>query len=261
MNPEGIFGLSNNLVVISTALVLHIVIFYQLLKADSVSVRPVLAFFLLMSIVNFMGAKVFSLYFRDWQLMTPLSREFISGWRHPGALITTVIFGPLLLKKCFPAIPILKGVDAFAFSFCFFIALTRFSCFLNGCCTGEICSEWYCLTYPRESAVWFHQVNHHTIFFSAPSSLAVFPAHLLLGALELAASGALLWLYFNKRFDGQVGIAFLVIQGVCKAIAEQYKSPYANELFIAAILTTTLGLALIAGTRRHWGLTSQSQDS
>ncbi|KKK50282.1 hypothetical protein LCGC14_3126590, partial [marine sediment metagenome] len=157
-----------------------------------------------------------------------------------------------LIKLFLKPVPIKQALDLFVLTFCLFSIMVRTVCFFNGCCFGEICNEWYCLSYPKSSSVWAHQVSHGDIRFSSTESLAVFPAHLLILGLEILTLTALTWLYRYRQFDGQVAIGFLVLQGACKAVAESYKISSGLELQMAAIATGSIGIMFIMATWRQW---------
>ena len=253
MNPNGLWGLPNNWVVMPIVLVLSIIFFHRTLARSGVNWSQTLLFFFVLSVVGFIGAKIFSLYTRDWQFM-PLMEELKGGVRFPGSLAAKAIVAPLIAKRIFRNIPGLHILDVFALSFCLLIALLRFNCFLNGCCFGDLCDQWYCLSYPKGSAVWFHQHKEGLVLIGSQWSKPVFPAHLLLGALELGTFGALYWLMQNRQFPGQIAISFLVLEGACKALAESYKIPFSPALQNAAYISIAVGLILVAITWKKWRL-------
>jgi prolipoprotein diacylglyceryltransferase len=156
MYPSGLFGLEALQLLISPIAIFGILFFVLYLRQDGIRAGRAVILMLLIAVVAFLGAKLFSLQVRGWELYKPLSAELRGGLRYPGALIAMVLLGPLLQRWLLPELPLARFLDVLAITVCFSFALVRFTCFMNGCCTGVQCTQFYCLSYAPGSSVWYH---------------------------------------------------------------------------------------------------------
>lgn len=99
-------------------------------------------------------------------------------------------------------VPLLPAADLLAPSVLLGEGITRIGCFLNGCCYGHPCSEWFCLAFPPGSGA-------HAAFGGAP----VHPTQLYASALGVAGFVALSALWHRRLAPGSVFFAFLVWVG------------------------------------------------
>jgi phosphatidylglycerol:prolipoprotein diacylglycerol transferase len=99
-------------------------------------------------------------------------------------------------------VPLLPAADLLAPSVLLGEGITRIGCFLNGCCYGHACSEWFCLAFPPGSGA-------HAAFDGAP----VHPTQLYASALGVAGFFALSALWHRRLAPGIVFFAYLVWVG------------------------------------------------
>ena len=87
MYPHGLSGLDWLRVLISPIAIFGITFFVLYLRADGIRVVRSILLLLAICIVALLGAKLFSLHTRGWELYEPIKHELSGGLRYPGALI------------------------------------------------------------------------------------------------------------------------------------------------------------------------------
>ncbi|MEZ5501643.1 MAG: prolipoprotein diacylglyceryl transferase [Halioglobus sp.] len=254
MYPNGLFGLDPLQLLISPIALFGILFFVLYLRQDGIRTGRTIGLLLLLAVVAFLGAKLFSLYVRGWELYEPLSAELRAGLRYPGALIAMVVVGPLLQRWILPELALTRFLDVLAITVCFAFALVRISCFMNGCCTGPPCESALCLSYVPGSQVWYVQLQAGLLKSAALPSLPVLPLHFLFMAASLAVGLFLMWFDGRRSFDGQVALLYLVLHDGAKGLLESFRDPYVAQLQWTSLLTSAVGLVIlliILRRRRH----------
>lgn len=241
MYPHPIFGLDPFLIVLIFISVFGTLQFFYLLRDSGYTVKQLLLLQLSILLSTLIGAKLFSLYIRDWQLFPSLQHEIVSGWRYPGAIIGLFLLMPLLKRLLAPGVSLLRCGDASAIATAFALGFFRISCIMNGCCTGAVGHEPYCWSYAKGSAAWFWQRQEHLVHDSAEHSLPVVPLHLYFMLASFAVGAFLLWYRRRKRFDGELLLWFLLLHEGAKAALETFRVP-----FIPALQWLSIGVAVAA---------------
>jgi phosphatidylglycerol:prolipoprotein diacylglycerol transferase len=126
-------------------------------------------------------------------------------------------------------IPVVDVLDFVAPGVALGLAMTRFGCFLNGCCFGRPTEmpwgvrfpEW--ITKVQRSHVYEHQCANHLIE-RGDAILAVHPAQLYEMLAALAIFAALWWLYPRRRFAGQMSCAFGLLYTVWRFCNEFFRA-------------------------------------
>lgn len=217
------------------------------LRNEDVSTLRLIALQLLIAVVALLGAKVFSLALRDWQLMTPLIYELKGGWRFPGAVIALIFFAPLIIRWLAPKLKLLDFFDAYAVVFVLSHGVRRIGCVLNGCCVGGQCDNGYCLTYPEGTVVYVQQLQQGLIPMHAEASLSVFPLHYFFMANALLVGVFLYWFAPRKQYAGQVLLLYLFLHEGGKAILENFREPAVFQLqVVSAVLSFLAAVILLA---------------
>ena len=254
MYPNGLFGLDALRVLISPIAIFGMAFFILYLRNDGIRAGRAVLLLLSMAIVALLGAKLFSLQVRGWELYRPLSAELRGGLRYPGALLAMVLIGPLLKRWILPTLPLLRFLDVLAITVCFAFALVRFSCFMNGCCTGPQCTAFYCLSYEPGSQVWYLQYQHGLLDQASHPSHPVLPLHFLFMAASLGVGLFLMWFDSRRSFDGQIGLLYLILHDGAKGLLESFRVPYVPQLQLTSLLISAAGLialVIIIRRRRH----------
>jgi phosphatidylglycerol:prolipoprotein diacylglycerol transferase len=260
MYPQGLFGLEPLSLLISPIAIFGIAFFVLYLRQDGIRVGRAVGMLLLIAVVAFLGAKLFSLYVRGWEVYQPLWAEWRGGLRYPGALIAMVVLGPLLKRWILPELPLARFLDVLAITVCFAFALVRISCWMNGCCTGPPCSGFLCLSYAPGSQVWYVHLQHGLLASASQHSLPVLPLHFLFMAASLSVGLFLMWFDGRRSFDGQLALLYLVLHDGAKGLLESFRDPYVAQLQLTSLLTSAAGLvALLIILRWRRGKSAATQ--
>ncbi len=245
MYPNGLFGFEALQLLISPTAIFGILFFILYLRQDGIRTGRAVVLLLLIAVVAFLGAKVFSLYVRDWVPYAPLSSEWRGGLRYPGAVLAMLLFSPLLKRWILPELPLARFLDVLAITVCFAFGLVRFSCWMNGCCTGGQCTELYCLSYAPGSQVWYQHFEQGLLSSAALPSLPVLPLHFLFMAASFGVGLFLMWFDDRRSFNGQIALLFLVLHDGAKGLLESFREPYVAQLQITSLLIAAVGLAAL----------------
>ncbi len=245
MYPNGLFGFDALRLLITPIVLFGIAFFSLYLRQEGIRTGRTVLLLLLIGVVAFLGAKVFSLYVRNWQPYHPLSVEWRSGLRYPGGLLAMVLFAPLLKRWLLPELPLARFLDVLAITVCFSFALVRISCLLNGCCTGGQCTDFYCLSYAPGSQAWYTQLKAGELAAGMDHSHPVLPLHLLFMAASFTVGVFLMWFDGKRTFNGQIALLYLVLHDGAKGLLESLREPYLAQLQITSLTISATGLAVL----------------
>ncbi len=163
------------------------------------------------------------------------SLDFLrSGGVYYGGLIGGFLTVVLLIR--FYKLPFWKVADALAAALALGQAFGRQGCFAAGCCWGkETHLPW---------GVHFTDLGHEytgvPVYGPSNNELFLHPTQLYESFTMLAVFGLLVWLHRNKKFDGQVLIAYGLIYSIFRFINEFFRDDPRGDLFG---LTTATGLS------------------
>jgi prolipoprotein diacylglyceryltransferase len=250
MYPHGLFGIEALRLLISPIAIFGMLFFILYLRQDGIRAGRAVVLLLLLAVVAFLGAKVFSLYVRGWELYQPLSHELRGGLRYPGALLAMVALGPVLKRWILPELPLARFLDVLAIIVCFAFALVRFSCWMNGCCTGPPCSGFLCLSYAPGSQVWYAHLQHGLLESAVHRSLPVLPLHFLFMGASFGVGLFLMWFDGRHSFDGQIALLYLVLHDGAKGLLESFRDPYVAQLQLTSLLISAAGLIALFAIMR-----------
>ena len=245
MYPSGLFGLDALRLMISPIAIFGIIFFILYLRSDHIRTGRAVILLFAIGIVALLGAKVFSLQVRGWELYQPLYNELRSGLRYPGALLAMILLGPLLKRWILPDLPLLRFLDVLAITVCFCLALVRFSCFMNGCCTGPECDAFYCLSYEPGSQAWYVQLQQGLLDHATHPSNPVLPLHFLFMAASFVVGIFLMWFDTRRSFNGQIALLYLILHDGAKGLLESFRVPYVAELQITSLSISAAGLLVL----------------
>lgn len=245
MYPNGLFGLEALQLLITPIAVFGILFFILYLRHEGVRTGRTVILLLSICVVALLGAKLFSLYVRDWAPYNPWSSELRGGWRYPGAVLAILLLSPLLKRWLLPELPLARFLDVLAITVCFAFALVRFSCFMNGCCTGLRCTAFFCLSYAPGSQVWYTHLQQGLLESASLPSLPVLPLHFLFMAASFGVGLFLMWFDDRRSFNGQVALLFLVLHDGAKGLLESFREPYMAQLQLTSLLTSAAGLVVL----------------
>jgi len=243
--PQGFFGLDALRLLISPIALFGITFFVLYLRSEGIRPWRAVGLLLCIAVAALLGAKLFSLYVRGWELYQPLSHELRGGLRYPGGLLAMLVTAPLLKRWILPELPLARFFDVLAITVCFAFALVRISCLMNGCCTGVQCDAFYCLSYAPGSQPWYYQLKAGLLPSPAHHSHPVLPLHLLFLAASLASGLFLMWYDSRRVFDGQIALLYLVVHDGAKGLLESFRDPYVMQLQLTSLALSAAGLVTL----------------
>ncbi len=247
MFPAGLFGIDSLRLLLGPIAFFGIFFFVRYLRFDGIRTGRAVALLLALGLVALLGAKLFSLFVRGWEVYEPIAHELRGGWRYPGALLAMAIGGPLLKILILPQLPLARFLDVLAITVCFAFALVRLSCFMNGCCTGGQCSEFYCLSYSQGSQAWYVQLTSGLLPHGGHPSHPVLPLHFLFMFASLGVGLFLMWFDSRRSFDGQIALLYLILHDGAKGLLESLREPYVAQLQITSLSICALGMVAYIG--------------
>jgi len=251
MDPNGLLGLDWLRVLISPIAIFGMTFFILYLRSEGIRAGRAIILLLALAFVALLGAKLFSLQVRGWEVYQPLAQELRGGLRYPGALLAMMLLGPILKLWILPTLPLRRFLDVLAITVCFSFALVRISCFLNGCCTGPECSAAYCLSYQPGSQVWYVQLQQGLLEHASHPSHPVLPLHFLFMAASLAVGIFLMWFDGRRGFDGQIALLYLVLHDGAKGLLESFREPYVAQLQLTSLSISVAGLIALVIIMRY----------
>lgn len=129
------------------------------------------------------------------------------------------------------------------------LAIGRFACFLNGCCTGTTCAHAWCVAFPQPTYVWNHHVYLQLVPGDATWSAPVHPLQLYFTAVGLLIAGVGWALEARKRYDGESALLALLLFSATNAVLEPYRgfAPL-RRYWLGVPQLTWVALATLAAT-------------
>ena len=246
MLPHGLLGIPAFLLVLPFVVWVSFRVFLKGVRRSHLDEHRALLLQLLVAVAALAGAKAFSLLFEwGWNPFDPGTEEAAGGWRYPGGLFGLVIAIALLKPRLLPGISLARYLDLVAPPAAVAVGLLRLHCVLQGCCVGEVCQQFYCLSYAPGSEVATLQAGAGVVSQHA-WSLRVLPLHLLLMAASLSVGWFLWWFDPRRIFDGQVFLLYLVLHESAKFGLEQLRDPPSLLLQLSSLAPAIIALAVLA---------------
>lgn len=180
--------------------------------------------------------------------------KFWKGMHAGGAVTGLLLFAPPICRTA--AVPLGRLADALIPAAGVSIAVARFGCFLNGCCSGTTCRWPWCVTFPATSYIY---AQHSSLGLLPPGALRSAPIHplqLYFALVGLALAILALALRRRRRYEGEVAIAALFVFCAAGAGLEFLRADYAQRAYwgvlpqltwIALALGAIAAVALVLG--------------
>lgn len=165
----------------------------------------------------------------------------------PGAVIGA-LFGLIATRRY---VSPLRLADALAPGAGIGIAIARLGCFLNGCCFGDLCPHFWGLRFPLQHVSYLLQVDKGLLPTEATAPLPIHPLQLYFAGTGLLIAAVLYWLRPHKRYDGQLGLLFLVQFFATSAMWEPFRADTADRVYIGPfpqLLWITAAMTAVAAT-------------
>lgn len=180
-----------------------------------------------------LGSKILMLFVDPTAQL--ISIDFLrSGGVVFGGIIGGFLTAAILVR--YYKLPFWKTADALAAGLALGQAFGRQGCFAAGCCWGKQ-TDWFWGVHFTEKG------NEYTgvpIYGPDASELFLHPTQLIESLTMLVVFGLLVWLHRNKKFDGQVLIAYGIIYSIFRFSIEFIRDDPRGDMFG---LTTMTGLS------------------
>ena len=132
-----------------------------------------------------------------------------SGFRIPGGILFITITLPLVARLL--RVEPLRFIDALAPGAAIATVISRFGCFLNGCCFGRLTHFFLGVSFLPHTEAYDWQVTQGILEPTAARSLPVYPLELGFSALSLLLFVLALRWQRTKRFDGEAWMNFNIV--------------------------------------------------
>lgn len=176
-----------------------------------------------------LGSKILMFFVED--NVQIFSLDFLrSGGVYYGGLIGGFFAVAVLIR--WYKLPFWKVADAFAPAVALGQAFGRQGCFAAGCCWGKPTDWWW--------GVHFTEKGNEYTGVPIADNVHLHPTQLIESFTMLAVFGLLVWLHRNKKFDGQVLIAYGIIYAIFRFLVEFIRDDPRGDLFG---LTSATGLS------------------
>jgi phosphatidylglycerol:prolipoprotein diacylglycerol transferase len=161
----------------------------------------------------------------DW------GRFLVSGRVVLGGVVLGFTVLVLMLRKY--RLPVGMFSDAALTGVTLGMGIGRLGCLMAGCCYGRPTDLWWGITFtdPAASNV------------GAPLNTALHPTQLLQALAAFLLFGFLLWLFYNRSFDGQVAGVFWIVTGLSRFVLEFLRG---DDRGVAAGLSTSQIIGLVS---------------
>lgn len=185
-------------------------------------------------IIGFLSSRVLFVLTRLPEFIAdPLAvfRIWEGGFVFFGGLLGALPFGIWYFRKY--KIPAWKAMDAMIPGLTIGHLFGRMGCFLAGCCYGKPTESLFGVRFYSDLVDRaYHGIPLHPTQLYEATSLGV----LFLG---------LLWIFKNKKFDGQVTLTYLIGYPIIRSIIETFRGDLIRGFVIEGILSTSQFISIL----------------
>jgi phosphatidylglycerol:prolipoprotein diacylglycerol transferase len=129
-------------------------------------------------------------------------------------------------------------------------AVLRIGCFLHGCCGGIRCDGPWCVTYPRESFVFFLPAHAGLVTPTAARSAPVHALPLYFALIALCVAGVGWRLLRRRHYQGQVALLCTLLFGASSFTLEFIRADTPSRVYWGPwpqLAWTALGVSIVSG--------------
>jgi phosphatidylglycerol:prolipoprotein diacylglycerol transferase len=193
---------------LSLAVILGIIGARKLAVREGIEPDRILDLAIWLVVAGLIGSRLFYVFFYDWEhyLAFPLDVFKLStqaGLVFYGGLIGGILAGGWYVYR--NKLPFWNLADVVTPFLALGYGLVRIGCFLNGCCYGKPTDLPWGVVFPG----FFQVAIHPTQLYSCGLSLLLF--------------GITLWLYYHRRFPGQVFLVYLMLYALMRSLVEVFR--------------------------------------
>jgi len=213
---------------LALAIIIITYLLYRRFLEEKLDPNHLFNLILLCAIFGILGARLFYVFFYEWDYYSLHLLEIIwpaggfSGlvWYggFAGGLLAAVIY---VWRQ---QLMFWSLADLFAPYLALAYAIVRVGCFLNGCCYGEACALPWAVSFPVVDDL----PRHPTQLYSSFLNIIIFTV--------------LLYLYPRRKWNGQVFVSYLVLYSVYRFFVEFYRENLLWGSFLTIAQWISLGV-------------------
>lgn len=174
---------------------------------DKIDPDVILELVIWLVVAGLIGSRLCYVFLYDWEYYVSHPMAIFNltqqGLVFYGGLLAGIIAGVWFIYR--RGLPFWNLADIVAPFLALGYGIGRIGCFLNGCCYGKPTDLPWGVVFPGLSAI----PRHPTQLYSTGLALLLF--------------GFLLWLYYRRRFTGQVFLVYLMLYAVLRSIVEIFR--------------------------------------
>jgi len=185
----------------------------------------------------------------------PLAQIFDLGYLRAGGAIHGGVIGGTLafwwrVKRL--KLPLARTLDILTPAVALGQAIGRLGCFSAGCCYGTVCSEPWAVIFTKPEA---HLLS------DTPLGLPLHPVQIYTFLTNLAIMGLLLLGRRHRRFAGQLGACYFILEGIGRVLTETWRAdldrglwlgmPWLSTGRLTSLLFILFGIGLWVWFSRH----------
>lgn len=200
-----------------------------------------LAFWLLM--IGFVGARLLYIITRlDFFVANPgeILRVWEGGLVFFGGLITSTIYAIYFFRK--HKLAVWKMTDILSPGLVVAHAFGRVGCLAAGCCYGK-----------PTGVPWGIKLNSELVDVSL-RGIPLHPTQIYESSALFILYAGLLYVFRNKRFDGQVGLTYFMLYPVIRSVIEIFRGDTVRGFVIEDVLSTSQFISLLVFIAAGWML-------
>ncbi|BDU77827.1 prolipoprotein diacylglyceryl transferase [Mesoterricola sediminis] len=210
--PVGTYGL-----ILTVGFFLALYLAQALAKRDGISAEAVSDLAITLLLAGILGAKLLMIVV-DLSSGTPVRQILDPAYLRAGGAIHGGVIGGVVaffwrMRKL--KLPLGPTLDALTPAVALGQAIGRLGCFSAGCCYGTECHLPWAVTFTNPDAHWLSGTPLNLPIH--PVQLYTLLANALVMALLLATRG-------RRRFAGQVGALYFVLEGVGRIVTETWRA-------------------------------------
>ena len=175
-----------------------------------------------------------------------LHRFLVSGRVVLGGVVGGLLYAVWLFRK--HRLPMLAVMDAGVAPVPIGMGIGRLGCLMSGCCYGKPTDLWWGITFTSPDA---HRIS------GTPLNVPLHPTQILQALDGFILAGILIWVFYRRRWDGQVAGLFFALTGLVRFGWETLRGDrrgaaagLATSQWIGLVLIV-LGTAMFFWTRKR----------
>ncbi|WP_418791645.1 prolipoprotein diacylglyceryl transferase [Phosphitispora sp. TUW77] len=198
---------------LSLAILLGTLLAVRLAGRIEMNSEQILDLAIVLVVGGVVGARLFYVFVYEPERYLREPLQIFAIWKgglvYYGALIGGFITGTwyVIRKK----LPFWSLADLVSPSLALGYGIVRLGCFMNGCCYG------------KETGSFVGVIFQYIEGMPCTDLVPRYPTQLFSSVIGFLLFGILIFIWYNKKFDGQVFLLFLILYGISRSIIESFR--------------------------------------